>query len=227
MTLKKKLTACIPAVCAMFFASVALAEDPVYLPPVKPIQTEPLQAAPARKAAPQKQAAPAPASVQPVSTDKTLSSTPGISNQSGVLEPAVRVEEVNPQMDIRVSGGRVSAELKNAPLGKAIMELGKKAGFKADISSAVAGIQVSTRFKGLPVEDALRRILSLAGDTNYILSYGEDDSISGINIYESHGRPAAAQPPQSVPPMRFYRAQQPANNTVGGQPVYIPPVPGR
>jgi hypothetical protein len=78
---------------------------------------------------------------------------------------------------LRLADGRVSMDLKDAPAGSLLEELGKKAGFAVKLEGEVDKIRLNESLKDLPLEVALRRLLL---GQNYLLTRDEDGQVASL-----------------------------------------------
>jgi hypothetical protein len=102
--------------------------------------------------------------------------------------------------NITIRDGRMSADLKQAPLVAIAKDIENQAGisFKGDESLLEETVSVS--FKDLPMEDGIRRILA---NLNYSFMFDDKGKIASVMIMSQGSEPSAPQPqarPASVRP---------------------------
>jgi hypothetical protein len=79
--------------------------------------------------------------------------------------------EENEKLNLTIINGKVSADIKNVPLGEVVNELGKKMGTAVEVYKGVNGDRlISIRFKELALDKALYRLLN---DTSFFYQEGK------------------------------------------------------
>lgn len=67
-----------------------------------------------------------------------------------------------------VQGDRLTVELKGVPLGAVLADLARQAGLRVALSEATGQDLVSARFRNMPLDQGIRRLL---GPRSYVLVY--------------------------------------------------------
>jgi hypothetical protein len=114
-------------------------------------------------------------------------------------------------MKVEVRDGLLSVELAGAAFGDVIKAVASRSGIQATVTGDVSGRPVTTKFRGMELEDGIMRLLSLVQERNFFFSYDGKGGLKRIEIYgavapastKGKDRPAskAAQPerPASSP----------------------------
>jgi hypothetical protein len=92
----------------------------------------------------------------------------------------------------------IKASLKDENLGSILQNIGYQTGITVYVHPSMISKPVTTDFAGLPMDEAIRRILTLAGAANYRMIYKEDGKLAAVKVYqesrEKAARRAAARP---------------------------------
>lgn len=90
-------------------------------------------------------------------------------------------ESGSPSMVISLHGDRLTATLRQAPVGVVLAELARQTGIHVHVEGAAAIETVSAEFMNLPLEEGIKRILQ---GKNYALTYTEEthDKLGGAKI---------------------------------------------
>src|SRR5262249_55717701 len=120
------------------------------------------------------------------------------------LAPAVYAQEpglVPSSVVVTTQEGRVSLDVREAPLRKVLDEIGDRTGVRVRLDDAgqakIADEIVTIQMESVPVETALRRLLR---DQDLVLVYSPS-RLAEAHVYgRSTGRPAAAPPPAASVP---------------------------
>ncbi|MCI0412174.1 STN domain-containing protein [bacterium] len=83
--------------------------------------------------------------------------------------------------DVKVEGGRISADLKSEPLTQVLDRLKTETNVKLFVDEGIAGKTVSANFQDLPVAMALKKILEGTG-INYAVLAGADGEPQSVFI---------------------------------------------
>lgn len=110
-----------------------------------------------------------------------------------------------PVMKIEVSGGLLNVEVSGAAFGDVMKAVASRSGIQALVKGEVASRPVTTKFRGLELEDGIMRLLSLVQERNFFFSYDEKGGLKRIEIYGA----AAPPPPQGKDRPAGQKAAQP------------------
>jgi|GEM_PF-7077518 type II secretory pathway component GspD/PulD (secretin) len=114
------------------------------------------------------------------------------------------------QQEILYADGLLSVELREAPLRDVLQEVARQAGLSLRLSRSVGQRTLSTSFKDLPLQQALKRLLHLAGQRNYLMLYSLEGQLQALRVLkESPPRLARKKPPRRPPSRRFPRRVPP------------------
>jgi hypothetical protein len=96
----------------------------------------------------------------------------------------------NADIDLKVEGRTLSANVKEVPLKTILEKLKKETGIWIKGSESLLQGNISAQFNNLPLQDALNRILS---SMNYSLVFGPNDKLEGVVIIgKGKSRPTTA-----------------------------------
>jgi hypothetical protein len=147
------------------------------------------------------------------------------------VQPPPQPEPPKTQSVVEVQDGKLSVDLIDADLGAVISQIAGKLKIPAQISGSVYGKKITTKFSGFELDRGIRRLLSLAGETNYMINYNAGGKLSNIVLYSETAPSSIAgqQPAQPSPFARLrryrrYSPPQPAQ-AVPAQPQAAPPAP--
>ncbi len=93
---------------------------------------------------------------------------------------------LTPEETLRIHGGKIDAVLQGSPLRKVMACISRETGMKVWMDRSLLSDPVFTRFKGLPLERGLQRII---GDNSYVMIFsgrrvrGEGEWIREIRVY--------------------------------------------
>ena len=122
---------------------------------------------------------------------------------AALAAPGARSDEGAPQRVIHYEGDRLTVRLAGAPVTDVLDELGRQAG--AEIRGQVRDPrEVSAEFEGVPLAEALHRLL---GDQNFALVYGNEGRLKSVRLL---GGPQTAAAAASVPAAAAPPAGQPS-----------------
>src|SRR5881396_1249682 len=121
---------------------------------------------------------------------------------AALAAPGARSDEGAPERVIHYEGDTLTVRLAGAPVTDVLDELGRQAG--AEIRGQVRDPrEVSVEFEGVPLAEALHRLL---GDQNFALVYGNEGRLKSVRLLggpqtaaAAAPTPAAAAPPASPP----------------------------
>jgi len=121
---------------------------------------------------------------------------------AALAAPGARSDEGAPERVIHYEGDTLTVRLAGAPVTDVLDELGRQAG--AEIRGQVRDPhEVSAEFEGVPLAEALHRLL---GDQNFALVYGNEGRLKSVRLLggpqtaaAAAPTPAAAAPPASPP----------------------------
>lgn len=130
--------------------------------------------------------------------------------QAPAGDEEVQVAVPAPVMKVVVSGGLLNVELAGAAFGDVMKAVASRSGIQTQVTGDVANRPVTTKFRGLELEDGIMRLLSLVQERNFFFSYDEKGGLKRIEIYgaaapaasQKKDRPAgqkAAQPGKLIP----------------------------
>jgi len=111
-------------------------------------------------------------------------------SQSGYPEEGFSVE---------VKDGLLSVEVSGVEFGKIMEEVSRQTGIEMAISPDIASLRLSTSFKGLEIEGAIKRMLNLIGQKNYTIHFAEGGMIKKIEVSAT----TTSTPQQSTTPGAF------------------------
>ena len=118
---------------------------------------------------------------------------------AALAAPGARSDEGAPERVIHYEGDRLTVRLAGAPVTDVLDELGRQAG--AEIRGQVRDPrEVSVEFEGVPLAEALHRLL---GDQNFALVYGNEGRLKSVRLLggpQTAAAAGAAAPPVSQPP---------------------------
>src|SRR3989475_5515601 len=118
---------------------------------------------------------------------------------AALAAPGARSEEGAPGRVIHYEGDTLTVHLAGAPVTDVLDELGRQAG--AEIRGQVRDPrEVSAEFEGVPLAEALHRLL---GDQNFALVYGNEGRLKSVRLLggpQTAAAAGAAAPPLSQPP---------------------------
>ncbi len=150
-------------------------------------------------------------------------------------------EEAAPQPEIPkhtstviVENNRLSVEFVNVSFGEILQAISNKAGFEVEGSSKVLSRIVTTKFTDLDIDIGIIRLFSLVKESNYLINYDTNGSISKLKVYDistSTGAvgsvPPAASPARETGavPFKTWRSRRLNNSKQPAIPPPPPPVP--
>src|SRR3989454_4351842 len=118
---------------------------------------------------------------------------------AALAAPGARSDEGAPERVIHYEGDTLTVRLAGAPVTDVLDELGRQAG--AEIRGQVRDPhEVSAEFEGVPLAEALHRLL---GDQNFALVYGNEGRLKSVRLLggpQTAAAAGAAPPPVSQPP---------------------------
>ena len=107
---------------------------------------------------------------------------------AALAAPGARSDEGAPERVIHYEGDRLTVRLAGAPVTDVLDELGRQAG--AEIRGQVRDPrEVSVEFEGVPLAEALHRLL---GDQNFALVYGNEGRLKSVRLLGGPQTAAAA-----------------------------------
>ncbi|PYN94779.1 MAG: hypothetical protein DMD91_27030 [Candidatus Rokuibacteriota bacterium] len=126
-----------------------------------------------------------------------LAGVGGILLQVGLVCSTAHGQIETPGVSIQVSGGRMTAQLKNAPLKDVLAVLARQTGITVVVHPpAVSGERLTIDVRRLPVEEGVRRILR---NTNALFVYSsltlQAVHVYGQSVGASQSRPVALPTP--------------------------------
>jgi len=162
----------------------------------------------------------------PVCAQQQPQGRPGGGDEEQVVQPE-QPEPPKQVMNIDVKNGHLSVELANTAFGTAIRAVAEKAGFRVEGSGEVFNRKVNTKFTNIEIERGVTRLLSLVNESNYMLHYAANGSISSLEILPTAAGGAASpgirQPSRSQIPSRPQPIPQPSpGESPSGSPRQIP-----
>ncbi|HXH84263.1 MAG TPA: hypothetical protein VNN07_15270, partial [Candidatus Tectomicrobia bacterium] len=86
--------------------------------------------------------------------------------------------------DVRYRDGLLWLTAENEPAATVFAAVGKRAGIEVVVADAVAAIPVTLRIRGLPLEDALDRLLRAIGRPGHVLVYARDGRPQRLVVLE-------------------------------------------
>ena len=95
-----------------------------------------------------------------------------------------------PVMKIEIRDGLLSVDLAGAAFGDIIKAVAARSGVQAQVTGDVANRPVTTKFRGMELEDGIMRLLSLVQERNFFFSYDEKGGLKRIEIYGATAKPA-------------------------------------
>ena len=122
---------------------------------------------------------------------------------AALAAPGARSDEGAPERVIHYEGDTLTVRLVGAPVTDVLDELGRQAG--AEIRGQVRDPrEVSAEFEGVPLAEALHRLL---GDQNFALVYGNEGRLKSVRLLggpqtAAPSAPGTAAPPANPPPAR-------------------------
>jgi hypothetical protein len=81
--------------------------------------------------------------------------------------------------DVQIKDKALSVNLKDVPLRSVVDSLKEKGNISFTADQALLDEKVSVQFKGLSLEDGIKRILS---QMNYVLIFGKEGQVSGVRV---------------------------------------------
>ncbi|HUE31284.1 MAG TPA: hypothetical protein VMR79_10415 [Verrucomicrobiae bacterium] len=116
---------------------------------------------------------------------------------AALAAPGARSDEGAPARVIHYEGDTLTVRLTGAPVTEVLDELGRQAG--AEIRGQVRDPrEVSAEFEGVPLAEALHRLL---GDQNFALVYGNEGRLKSVRLLGGpQNASVAAPPPAGAPP---------------------------
>ena len=109
---------------------------------------------------------------------------------AALAAPGARSDEGAPERVIHYEGDTLTVRLAGAPVTDVLDELGRQAG--AEIRGQVRDPhEVSAEFEGVPLAEALHRLL---GDQNFALVYGNEGRLKSVRLLGGPQTAAAAAP---------------------------------
>ncbi len=123
---------------------------------------------------------------------------------AALAAPGARSDEGAPQRVIHYEGDRLTVRLAGAPVTDVLDELGRQAG--AEIRGQVRDPrEVSAEFEGVPLAEALHRLL---GDQNFALVYGNEGRLKSVRLLGGPQTAAPSAPGTAAPPVNLPPAQE-------------------
>lgn len=172
--------------------------------------------------------APAPTAQKAPQVPGTASAPTAEEDQEPQPEPPKTVLQVD------VKDSLLSVELENVTFGSVIKAVAEKAGFRIEGSGEVFNRKLNTRFANIEIERGVQRLLTLAKESNYMLHYDPNGTISKLEILGSGSGRApsltARQPLRPAPALRqptvsadSPQVPRPATVSPAPQPQAVPP----
>jgi hypothetical protein len=104
--------------------------------------------------------------------------------------PLTQTPEAAPQPEIPqqistviVDNNHLSVEFVNVSFGEILQSIGNKAGFMVEGMSEVLNRKVTTKFSDLDIDSGIIRLFSLVKESNYLINYDANGSISKLKVY--------------------------------------------
>lgn len=94
------------------------------------------------------------------------------------------VERGSNQLEIIISGGSISATLKDAPISNVLGAIERQTKILFLVDEAVAGEEITASFEEIPLEHALKQILN---SLNYSLIYDQNNKLDKVIIFGKKG----------------------------------------
>jgi len=83
---------------------------------------------------------------------------------------------------IEAKDGLLNVEASDVEFGKIMDEVSRQTGIEMVISPDIAALRLSTSFKDLKIESAIKRMLNLIGQKNYTMHFAEGGVIKKIEV---------------------------------------------
>lgn len=107
-------------------------------------------------------------------------------------------ESGSPSLILSLHGDRLSATLRQAPVGAVLADLARQTGIRVHVDGAAATETVSAEFTNLPLDEGIKRILQ---GKNYALTYTDEthERLGGPKIVAIRILPTSTEPIPSGP----------------------------
>jgi len=94
-------------------------------------------------------------------------------------------------MQVGIRDGLLSVDVAGASFGDVMRQIASKSGIRVEVAGDVASLPVTTRFRGVELQEGILRLLSLARNRNYFMTYDGQGRLKAVEV-RSGETPAAA-----------------------------------